>query len=124
MYKDPAFSKTNEAHIRLGHMKKVRGDFQGSIKHFKLALADQSPSTLSSFEIRFHIAHLYEINDKPKLAKEKYEQLLKEKDLPSKLRASIHRQLGKSNTCFTLLVFNTKVDSMKIKIHDSILHKT
>lgn len=94
IYVDPGFSRTNEAHLRLGHMKKVRGDFQDALKHFKLALADQSPCTLSPFEIRFHIAHLYEINEKAKQAKTLYEQLLKEKDLPAQLRADVNRQLG------------------------------
>lgn len=99
VYCDPGFSRTNEAHIRLGYMRKARGDFQTALKHFKLALADQSPCTLSPFEIRFHIAHLYEINDKPKQAKLLYEQILKEKDLPSQLKADVHRQLGKKGLC-------------------------
>jgi len=76
-------------------MKKISGDFHASVKQLKLALADQSPCTLSPFEIRFHIAHLHEINDKPKLAKGFYEQLLKEKDLPSQLRADVGRHIGK-----------------------------
>lgn len=45
--------------------------------------------------VQFHIAHLYEVQKKHKLAKELYEQLLKEKDLPQHLKADIYRQLGK-----------------------------
>ncbi|CAL8119045.1 unnamed protein product [Orchesella dallaii] len=75
-------------------MKKLGGDFHTSAKHYRLALADQATSTLSPFEIRFHIAHLHEIYEKPKLAKGFYEQLLKEKDLPSQLRADVHRHIG------------------------------
>lgn len=44
--------------------------------------------------VRFHIAHLYEVQGKYKTAKENYEQLLKEKDLPTHLKADICRQLG------------------------------
>lgn len=46
------------------------------------------------FPVRFHIAHLYEVQGKYKTAKENYEQLLKEKDLPTHLKADICRQLG------------------------------
>ena len=44
--------------------------------------------------VRFHIAHLYEVQGKYKSAKENYEQLLKEKDLTTHLKADICRQLG------------------------------
>lgn len=44
--------------------------------------------------VKFHIAHLYEVQGKYKTAKESYENLLKEKDLPSHLKADICRQLG------------------------------
>lgn len=47
--------------------------------------------------VKFHIAHLYEVQGKYRLAKEHYEALLKgEKALPSHLKADICRQLGKS----------------------------
>lgn len=46
--------------------------------------------------VKFHIAHLYEVQGKYRLAKENYEALLKEKALPSHLKADICRQLGKS----------------------------
>lgn len=44
--------------------------------------------------VRFHIAHLFEIQGKHKLAKESYELLLEEKGLSSQLRADIYKQLG------------------------------
>lgn len=44
--------------------------------------------------VKFHIAHLYEVQGKYKVAKDNYEQLLKEKDLPTNLKADICRQLG------------------------------
>ena len=46
--------------------------------------------------VKFHIAHLYEVQGKYRLAKEHYEALLKEKALPSHLKADICRQLGES----------------------------
>lgn len=103
---DPAFIRTNEVHLRLGFIQKIDGDLLGSLKHFRLALADQSPCSSSPFEIRFHIAHLHEIHDRPKLAKGLYEQLLKEKDLPTHLRADVYRQLGKLSLLFDFVLFN------------------
>lgn len=47
-----------------------------------------------SVAVKFHIAHLYEVQGKYRLAKENYETLLKEKALPSHLKADICRQLG------------------------------
>lgn len=47
------------------------------------------------FPVKFHIAHLYEVQAKYKIAKDNYEQLLKEKALPVHLKADICRQLGK-----------------------------
>lgn len=47
-----------------------------------------------TFTVRFHIAHLYEVQSKYKAAKEAYGQLLEEKQLTPQLRADILRQLG------------------------------
>lgn len=44
--------------------------------------------------VRFQIAHLYEVQKKYKSAKEKYGQLLEEKQLTPQLRSDIFRQLG------------------------------
>lgn len=46
------------------------------------------------FLVRFHIAHLYEVQNKHKVAKEAYELLLAEKQLTLQLKADIYRQLG------------------------------
>ncbi|KAK3930207.1 Lysine-specific demethylase 6A [Frankliniella fusca] len=75
-------------------MFKVNNDPESALKHLKLSYVDASPSTFCKLEIQFHIAHLYEVQKKHKLAKELYEQLLKEKDLPLHLKADIYRQLG------------------------------
>ncbi|KAI8125083.1 Lysine-specific demethylase 6A [Lucilia cuprina] len=48
----------------------------------------------STNDVRFHIAHLYEVQRKYKFAKEAYEQLLNEKELTLDLKAVIYRQLG------------------------------
>lgn len=47
------------------------------------------------FLVSFHIAHLYEVQGKYKLAKDHYEQLLNDSKITVHLRADICRQLGK-----------------------------
>lgn len=108
LYVDPGFSRANEVHLRLGLMFKVNNDWESALKHLQLALIDASPCTFSKLEIRFHIAHLYEVQGKYKSAKENYEQLLREKDLPTHLKADICRQLGWMYHC---------VDSLGDKNH-------
>lgn len=46
--------------------------------------------------VKFHIAHLYEVQGKVKGAKERYELLLRDKTITQSLKADIFRQLGKS----------------------------
>ncbi|XP_066581045.1 lysine-specific demethylase 6A isoform X2 [Prorops nasuta] len=76
-------------------MFKVHADFEAALKHLTLALIDATtPASFSKLEIKFHIAHLHEVQGKYRLAKEHYEALLKEKSLPSHLKADICRQLG------------------------------
>ncbi|XP_055613171.1 lysine-specific demethylase 6A-like [Uranotaenia lowii] len=75
-------------------MLKVNGDYEQSLKHLQLAYSDASPCTFGKLEIRFHIAHLYEVQNKFKPAKEAYEQLLSDKQLTPALKADICRQLG------------------------------
>jgi len=54
-----------------------------------------SGNPLPCVSVKFHIAHLYEIQGKHRLAKEHYEILLKNEDaLPLHLKADIYRQLG------------------------------
>ncbi|XP_063993292.1 histone demethylase UTY isoform X2 [Diachasmimorpha longicaudata] len=95
LWVDPGFPRACEVHFRLGFMLKVHADFEAALKHLTLALIDAStPASFSKLEIKFHIAHLYEVQGKYRLAKENYETLLKEKALPSHLKADICRQLG------------------------------
>ncbi|XP_065089982.1 lysine-specific demethylase 6A-like isoform X2 [Ochlerotatus camptorhynchus] len=75
-------------------MLKVNGDYEQSLKHLQLAYSDSSPCTFGKLEIRFHIAHLYEVQHKFKAAREAYEQLLGDKQLTPALKADICRQLG------------------------------
>ncbi|XP_020287358.1 histone demethylase UTY-like [Pseudomyrmex gracilis] len=76
-------------------MLKVHAEFEAALKHLTLALIDATtPASFSKLEIKFHVAHLYEVQGKYRLAKERYEALLKEKVLPSHLKADIYRQLG------------------------------
>ncbi|XP_015609795.1 histone demethylase UTY isoform X2 [Cephus cinctus] len=76
-------------------MLKVHADFDAALKHLTLALIDATtPASFTKLEIKFHVAHLYEVQGKYRLAKDHYESLLKEKSLPSHLKADICRQLG------------------------------
>nr|XP_008505442.1 PREDICTED: lysine-specific demethylase 6A-like isoform X5 [Equus przewalskii] len=75
-------------------MFKVNTDYESSLKHFHLALIDCNPCTLSSVEIQFHIAHLYETQRKYHSAKEAYEQLLQTENLPAQVKATVLQQLG------------------------------
>ncbi|KAM7041378.1 lysine-specific demethylase 6A-like isoform 12-T12 [Molossus nigricans] len=94
LYVDPSFCRAKEIHLRLGLMFKVNTDYESSLKHFQLALIDCNPCTLSKVEIQFHIAHLYETQQKYHFAKEAYEQLLQTENLPAQVKASVLQQLG------------------------------
>ncbi|XP_064339581.1 lysine-specific demethylase 6A-like isoform X1 [Camelus dromedarius] len=94
LYVDPSFCRAKEIHLRLGLMFKVNTDYESSLKHFQLALIDCNPCTLSSVEIQFHIAHLYETQRKYHSAKEAYEQLLQTENLPAQVKATVLQQLG------------------------------
>ncbi|KYN04760.1 Lysine-specific demethylase 6A [Cyphomyrmex costatus] len=94
LWVEPGFPRACEVHLRLGLMLKVHAEFDAALKHLTLALIDATtPASFSKLEIKFHIAHLYEVQGKYRLAKEHYEALLKEK-LPLHLKADICRQLG------------------------------
>ncbi|XP_016106778.1 lysine-specific demethylase 6A isoform X6 [Sinocyclocheilus grahami] len=94
LYIDPSFSRAKEIHLRLGLMFKVNTDYESSLKHFQLALIDSTPCTLSKAEIQFHIAHVYEIQKKYRIAKEAYESLLQTENLPAQVKATTLQQLG------------------------------
>ncbi|RZF43322.1 hypothetical protein LSTR_LSTR001583 [Laodelphax striatellus] len=95
-------------------MFKVNNDWESALKHLQLSLIDTSPSTFSKLEIKFHIAHLYEVQGKYKTAKDNYEQLLKEKELPTHLKADICRQLGWMYHCVETLGEKTQRESLAI----------
>ncbi|KAG8229709.1 hypothetical protein J437_LFUL009834 [Ladona fulva] len=115
LYVEAGFSRANEVHLRLGLILKANGDWDASLKHLQLALIDTSPSSFPKLEIRFHIAHLYEVQGKYKTAKESYEQLLREKDLPTHLKADICRQLVQT-TCSVnyLSTSHTQIDRDRV----------
>ncbi|XP_058260189.1 histone demethylase UTY-like isoform X3 [Hemibagrus wyckioides] len=94
LYIDPSFSRAKEIHLRLGLMFKVNTDYESSLKHFQLALIDSNQCTLSKAEIQFHIAHLYEIQKRYRVAKEAYESLLQTENLPTQVKAATLQQLG------------------------------
>ncbi|EAA12210.5 AGAP008509-PA, partial [Anopheles gambiae str. PEST] len=115
LYVCPDFVRANEVHLRLGLMLKVNGDYEQSLKHLQLALNDSSPCTLAQLEIRFHVAHLYEVQNKYRTAKEAYERLLASKQLTSSLKADIYRQLGWMYHTVELL--GDKVQRERLAIH-------
>ena len=49
------------------------------------------------FVVKFHIAHVHELQGKDKVAKEAYEQLLANAELPKVVQANSFRQLGEFN---------------------------
>lgn len=94
LYKDPAFSRSKEVHLRLGIIFKAAPHLGSALKHFLIALNDKNPSSLSDSQIKFHIAHLHDVQNRQKIAKGLYEKLLPHQDLPAPLRADIYRNLG------------------------------
>ncbi|XP_030383410.1 lysine-specific demethylase 6A isoform X2 [Scaptodrosophila lebanonensis] len=84
-------------------MLKVYGKYSAALKHFQLALIDSAPSTFSKFQVKFQIAHVYEVQNKHKAAKVSYEFLLGEKNLTLDLKAKILRQLGWMHHCVECL---------------------
>ncbi|KAM8750136.1 lysine-specific demethylase 6A-like isoform 1-T1 [Rhynchonycteris naso] len=115
LYVDPSFCRAKEIHLRLGLMFKVNTDYESSLKHFQLALIDSNPCTLSSVEIQFHIAHLYETQQKYHFAKEAYEQLLQTENLSSQVKATVLQQLGWMYHNGDLLGDRTTKDSYAIQ---------
>ena len=103
MYLYPAFDKANEAHLRLGIMAKVNGDFDISLMHLNMALNDTSTCMFSSLEIKFHIAHVNEVRGESHKAKELYEELLQEPEISANLKSDVLRQLGWMFHCIEAL---------------------
>ena len=115
LYVDPSFCRAKEIHLRLGLMFKVNTDYESSLKHFQLALIDCNVCTLSSVEIQFHIAHLYETQRKYHSAKAAYEQLLQIESLPSQVKATVLQQLGWMHHNMDLIGDNTTKERYAIQ---------
>lgn len=94
LYIDPSFNCSNEVHLRLAIIFKAQGSCEASVKHFQMALMDSSPCSLSKVEIRFHLGHLYEMQNKCELAQEMYENIIESPNVPSNIRANAYKQLG------------------------------
>jgi tetratricopeptide (TPR) repeat protein len=96
LYVRPSFPRSRDVHTRLGLIFKSAGRYDLSEKHFKLAINDtrSDSGTSTKSELKFHLAHLSELRGNVEQAIELYEKLLQERDLPPKLSANIHRQLG------------------------------
>nr|XP_039274186.1 lysine-specific demethylase 6A-like [Styela clava] len=96
IYNDPCFRKAGEVFCRLGLIFKISGSHEAAIKHFKLALSDHRSSGISRCEIKFHLGHLYEIQQRFNEAKTEYEDILKlpPAQLTTAVQANTLRQLG------------------------------
>ncbi|CAG9825426.1 unnamed protein product [Phaedon cochleariae] len=94
LYVSPGFQRANEVNLRLGLMFKVMQEYDLSLKHLQLALVDNNPCTAAKSMIKFHIAHLFEVQGKVRVAKDRYDALIKDKSITQSLRADILRQLG------------------------------
>ncbi|EDV58494.2 uncharacterized protein Dere_GG23959, isoform C [Drosophila erecta] len=103
LYLSPNFTCANEVHLRLGLMLKHCGEFHVAQKHLQLALLYTYPSTYSELQVKFQIAHLYEVQNKHKAAKDGYEFLLNEKNISLELKADVYRQLGWMYHCVECL---------------------
>ncbi|XP_017075507.2 lysine-specific demethylase 6A isoform X4 [Drosophila eugracilis] len=103
LYLSPNFTCANEVHLRLGLMLKHCGEFHIALKHLQLALLYTYPSTFSELQVKFQIAHLYEVQNKHKAAKDGYEFLLNEKHISLELKADVYRQLGWMYHCVECL---------------------
>lgn len=75
-------------------MFKALCDYPSVVKHLNLALVDSSPCSFASSQIKFHLAHLYEIQGKHSKAKDSYEKLLNDPSTPVSVKAEIYKQLG------------------------------
>ncbi|XP_067031974.1 lysine-specific demethylase 6A-like isoform X1 [Acropora muricata] len=94
LYIDPSFNCSNEVHLRLAIIFKAQGSCEASVKHFQMALMDSSPCSLSKVEIRFHLGHLYEMQNKCEVAQEMYENIIEMPNVPNNIRADAYKQLG------------------------------
>ena len=94
LYLDPHYERASDVHARLGLIRKMMRNFPASLRHFRLALRSSRPCAFSHPEIRFHIAHLHEVEGHCQEALACYNELLNQSDISASLRADIHRQLG------------------------------
>ncbi len=102
LYVDPAFSRANEIHLRLGLIFKQNKNFAAALKHFNCALNDQAECSKSKLQIKFYVAHLHESQGKYAKAKELYLRLVDDPSLPLDVKADTYRwssKLAKHQLC-------------------------
>ncbi|KAK6112128.1 JmjC domain hydroxylase family protein [Brugia pahangi] len=97
LYSHPNHEFTVEIYSRLGFIYKNLEFFELAVKHFTAALNDSRESTfLTKVELRFNIAHCYDIAGDLDRAATEYRTILNDHSvqLTSSLQAQILRQLG------------------------------
>lgn len=103
-------------HIRLGLILKLQCDFDTALKHLRLALADTADCSLSKHELRFHIAHTYELQGKWRAARDSYEAVIAGgNDVPHNVIANAYRQLGWMYHCVEAIGDRQSRDETAIK---------
>lgn len=116
IYLNPDHTRCVEANVRLGLMFKISSDYESSLKHFGLALHDTNVCSLSKHEIQFSMAHVYQLQENYKLAKELYEKLTEDPQVQNPLKANILKQMGWMYHCVESLGDATSRETMAVNI--------
>uniref|UniRef100_A0A1I7Y2W8 JmjC domain-containing protein n=1 Tax=Steinernema glaseri TaxID=37863 RepID=A0A1I7Y2W8_9BILA len=93
----PSLELAAEVHARLGIAYKALEKYTLALKHLQLAFEDaREAKFLSKIQLRFHIAHCYDVAGDLTRATEEYRLLEADKRIEphSLLRANVYRQLG------------------------------
>ncbi|KAK0403867.1 hypothetical protein QR680_017167 [Steinernema hermaphroditum] len=93
----PSLELAVEVHARLGIAYKALEKYTLALKHLQLAFEDvREAKFLPKIQLRFHIAHCYDVAGDLTRATEEYRQLEADPhiEVHSPLRANIYRQLG------------------------------
>ena len=67
--------------------------------------------------VRFHLGHLFEMQNKCDLAQEMYEAIIETPNVPNNIRANAYKQLGKCTVIVTNLLQDFNFLSQVSPIH-------
>lgn len=83
-----------EVNIRLAFVFKLQEEFELSVKHFDLAIMDNSPSTVSKHELIFNRGQVIQLQGDYMETRRSYEGLLNDENVAIPLKANILKHLG------------------------------